>query len=59
MLDETLHQVKVIILVDGVEYDSHEEAIPAYAIPYVASAAVVQVQDPDLESAMDTEQETG
>ena len=55
MLDETLHQVKVIILLDGVEYVVLEEAIPAYAIPYVTSAAAVQVQDPDLESARDTE----
>jgi hypothetical protein len=59
MLDETLHEVKVIIYVDGVEYDSHDEQVPAYAIPYIASAAIVQIQEPDLERAMEEATEEG
>jgi hypothetical protein len=41
--------------VDGKPYDSFtNKEVPEYAVAYVAMAAVVQVQDPDLEMAADS-----
>jgi hypothetical protein len=55
ILDQTPREVTVHIYVDGKPYDSFtNREVPAYAVPYVAMAAVVQVQDPDLEMAEDS-----
>ncbi len=55
MIDETLHEVKIVVYVDGVEFDSHVEQIPAFAVAYACSAAITQIQDPDLEAALEAE----
>jgi hypothetical protein len=55
VLDETPREVTIHIYVDGKPYDSHtNKDVPDYAVPYVAMAAIVQVQDPDLEMAADS-----
>lgn len=51
MIDETLHEVKIVVYMDGVEFDSHVEQIPAFAVAYACSAAITQIQDPDFEAA--------
>jgi len=54
-LDETPREVTIHVYVDGQLHDSHtNKEVPAYAVDYVAMAAVVQVQDPDLEMAADS-----
>ena len=54
-LDETLNTVKVMVYVNGVLVDEHtNEAVPAYAVNHVTYAAIVQVEDPDLEAARDS-----
>jgi hypothetical protein len=55
VLDETPREVTIHIYVDGKPYDSFtNKDVPDYAVPYVAMAAIVQVQDPDLEMAADS-----
>lgn len=55
VLDQTPREVTVHIYVDGKPYDSFtNKEVPEYAVAYVASAAVIQVQDPDLSMAADS-----
>ena len=44
-------QVTVMVYVDGVLVDEHTNDVPAFAVNYVAQAAIVQVAEPDLEAA--------
>jgi hypothetical protein len=49
-------EVTVMVYANGVLVDSHtNKEVPAYAVDYVAQAAVIQVEDPDLEAAEDAE----
>lgn len=51
--DERMVEVTVVVLADGVEIDRHTQSIPAWAVDHVAVAAIVQIQDPDLQGAED------
>lgn len=44
-------EVTVIVYVDGQEYVQETRKIEEWAIPHVASAAIVQIDDPDYEGA--------
>ncbi len=48
---DKLKTVKVVVFVDGAEYASATQDVPDWAVGYVAMAACVQVEDPDLEAA--------
>jgi hypothetical protein len=49
----TQREVTLVVYVDGKQYDSVTRHVEEWAIPYVAGAAVVQVDDPDYEAAED------
>lgn len=50
--DEKMVEVVVMVYADGKLVDQGvNHHVPAWAVDYVASAAVVQVDDPDLEAA--------
>lgn len=44
-------EVTVVVYVDGKEYTQETRRVEEWAIPYVASAAIVQVDDPDYDGA--------
>lgn len=44
-------ELTVLIYVDGKEYTQETRQVEEWAIPYVAAAAIVQVDDPDYEAA--------
>ncbi len=46
-------EVTVVVYVDGREYAQTTQQIEEWAIPYVAVATCVQVEDPDYDSARD------
>ena len=47
--DETLREVRVAVYVDGVAHAQAVAQVPAWAVDRVTTAALVQVEDPDLE----------
>jgi hypothetical protein len=50
-------EVTVVVYIDGKLVDQHTESVPDWAADYVASAAIVQVQEPDLAAAEDALQD--
>ncbi len=52
-LDETPKEVTVMVYVDGVLHNSCTRHLPAYAVDYASQAAVIQIDDPDLDAARD------
>lgn len=46
-------EVTVVVYVDGKEYTQETNKVPEYAIPHVVMCAITQVQDPDLDGAID------
>lgn len=48
-------EVTVIVYVDGKEYTQSTQNVEEWAIPYVAHAALVQVEDPDYDAASDAQ----
>lgn len=46
-------EVTVIVYVDGQEYVQETRKVEEWAIPHVASAVIVQIDDPDYEGARD------
>jgi hypothetical protein len=46
-----LREVTVVVHVDGQEYETRTFRVPEFAIPYVVMAAMIQVEDPDLQGA--------
>jgi hypothetical protein len=45
-------EITVMVYADGELIDEHTNEIPEWAVDYVAQAAIVQVSDPDLNAAM-------
>jgi len=52
-------EVTVIVYVDGKEYTQETHVVPEYAIPFVVSAAMVQLDDPDEEGAIEQARDAG
>ncbi len=48
-------EVTVIVYVDGREYTQTTQKVEEWAIPYVAHATLVQVEDPDYDAASDAQ----
>lgn len=46
-------EVTVVVYVDGQEYTQMTQQVEEWAIPYVAAATCVQVEDPDYDAARD------
>lgn len=46
-------EVTIVVYVDGKEYVQETHKVPEYAIPHVTMCALAQVQDPDLDGAID------
>lgn len=47
--------VRVVVWIDGVECGSAEHAVPSELAVHVAQAALVQVEDPDLDLAFENQ----
>lgn len=56
---ERKREVTVVFYVDGKAYTTESFQIPEFAIPFVVSAAVVQLDDPDLDGAAEQAREAG
>lgn len=52
---ERLREVTVIVYVDGKEHTQTTQRVKEWAVPYVAHAALVQVEDPDYDAAADAQ----
>jgi len=52
-------EVTVVVYVDGQEFTQTTQRVQEWAIPYVATATCVQVEDPDYESAADDRKYNG
>jgi len=52
-------EVTVVIHVDGREYTQVTKTVEEWAIPHVAFAVVVQVEDPDYEGAAQSAKDNG
>ncbi len=48
-------EVTVIVYVDGTEYTQVTQSVEEWTIPYVARAALAQVEDPDYDAAADAQ----
>jgi hypothetical protein len=46
-------EITVMVYADGKLIDEHTNSVPDWAVDFVASTAIVQVEDPDLELARD------
>lgn len=48
-------EVTVVVHVDGREYTQTTQMVEEWAIPFVAHAALIQVEDPDYDAAADAQ----
>lgn len=51
--DTRKRELTVIVYLDGKEYMQLTNEVETWAVPYVASAALTQVDDPDYDAASD------
>jgi hypothetical protein len=56
---EKPREVTIVVHVDGQVYTTETYQIPEYAIPYAAAAACTQLEDPDLDAAIQDAKENG
>ncbi len=52
-------EVTVVVYVDGKPYETYTNQVQEFAIPFVVSAAIVQVDDPDYDAAADHARDAG
>lgn len=52
-------EVTVDIYIDGQHYVTETRQVPEFAIPFVAAAAVVQIDDPDVDGAIEQARDAG
>ncbi len=52
-------EITVVVYVDGQAYETHTTQVQEFAIPFVVSAAIVQVDDPDYDGAAEQARDAG